>query len=260
MSQSGSHRWACDSVTADRVDASKAKKKSTLKSAVFALSLSPLSFTRFCVVLCFFLLFCSSSLALRSLPFPFLSLSHPRPSLLPPPLSPCSGHRGHLSLQRSLLHLFSLYSSPPFHFPLQRCDLLPLHYTQHIMASPSPLPRNASPLPHSHDRDDVQGVDIIQATLKPTKWDHFKALVAHNTMISARNPSVYIFGAVIPLLMIGIAIGIVSLSPASCSILLCFGPLQGSRTRGRLDLPTKSPFLEQTHTGITTINTHAFLF
>jgi len=80
------------------------------------------------------------------------------------------------------------------------------------MASPSPLPRNASPLPHSHhnDRDDVHGMDLIQATLKPTKWDHFKALVAHNTMISTRNPSVYIFGAIVPLLMIGIAIGIVS--------------------------------------------------
>ncbi|KAG0215821.1 ATP-binding cassette sub- A member 2 [Mortierella sp. GBA43] len=51
-------------------------------------------------------------------------------------------------------------------------------------------------------------MDIIKATRKPTKMDHFRALVAHNYLVTVRNPSVFIFGAVIPLMMIGIAIGI----------------------------------------------------
>lgn len=60
-----------------------------------------------------------------------------------------------------------------------------------------------------HRHDDVRGLDIIKATLKPTKMDHFKALVAHNFKVTLRSPAVYIFGAMIPLLMIGTAIGIV---------------------------------------------------
>ncbi|KAG0048759.1 ATP-binding cassette sub- A member 2 [Gryganskiella cystojenkinii] len=78
------------------------------------------------------------------------------------------------------------------------------------MASPSPVPRTTSPLPPSqhHNRDDIRGMDIIPATLKPTKMDHFKALVRHNLMVQLRTPSVYIFGSLIPLMMIGIAIGI----------------------------------------------------
>ncbi|KAG0086793.1 ATP-binding cassette sub- A member 5 [Podila epicladia] len=59
-----------------------------------------------------------------------------------------------------------------------------------------------------HHHDDVKGLDIIKATLKPTKMDHFKALVAHNFKVTLRSPAVYIFGAMIPLLMIGTAIGI----------------------------------------------------
>lgn len=62
----------------------------------------------------------------------------------------------------------------------------------------------------SHHHDDVRGLDIIRATLKPTKMDHFKALVAHNFKVTLRSPTVYIFGAMIPLIMIGAAIGIVS--------------------------------------------------
>ncbi|KAG0017231.1 ATP-binding cassette sub- A member 5 [Podila clonocystis] len=60
----------------------------------------------------------------------------------------------------------------------------------------------------THHHDDVRGLDIIKATLKPTKMDHFKALVAHNFKVTLRSPTVYIFGAMIPLLMIGTAIGI----------------------------------------------------
>lgn len=62
----------------------------------------------------------------------------------------------------------------------------------------------------SHHHDDVRGLDIIRATLKPTKMDHFKALVAHNFKVTLRSPTVYIFGAMIPLIMIGASIGIVS--------------------------------------------------
>ncbi|GJJ78111.1 ABC-2 type transport system ATP-binding protein [Entomortierella parvispora] len=78
------------------------------------------------------------------------------------------------------------------------------------MVSPTLPPRDISPPPHSHrdNHDDIQDMDIIQATITPTKWDHFKALVSHNSMVSARNPSVYVLGALIPLLMIGIAIQI----------------------------------------------------
>ncbi|KAF9375542.1 ATP-binding cassette sub- A member 5 [Podila verticillata] len=60
----------------------------------------------------------------------------------------------------------------------------------------------------SHHHDDVRGLDIIKATLKPTKMDHFKALVAHNFKVTLRSPTVYVFGAMIPLIMIGAAIGI----------------------------------------------------
>ncbi|KAG0345631.1 hypothetical protein BG004_003442 [Podila humilis] len=61
---------------------------------------------------------------------------------------------------------------------------------------------------HAHDDDDVRGVDIIKASVKPTNMDHFKALVAHNFKVTLRSPTVYIFGAMIPLIMIGTAIGI----------------------------------------------------
>lgn len=99
------------------------------------------------------------------------------------------------------------------------------------MDSPSPVPRVPSPLPHAHhtNRDDIKGMDIIQATLKPTRWDHFKALVIHNMLITFRNPSVYIFGSAVPLLMIGIAIGIVS----NKMILVRTGPFS-SKDRARL--------------------------
>ncbi|KAI8353480.1 hypothetical protein B0O80DRAFT_68916 [Mortierella sp. GBAus27b] len=71
---------------------------------------------------------------------------------------------------------------------------------------------STTPLTHSppHHHDGTKGMDIIKATRKPTKMDHFRALVAHNYLVTVRNPSVFIFGAVIPLMMIGIAIGIVS--------------------------------------------------
>ncbi|KAF9425384.1 ATP-binding cassette sub- A member 5 [Podila epigama] len=60
----------------------------------------------------------------------------------------------------------------------------------------------------SSPHDDVRGMDIIKATRKPTNFDHFKALVAHNFKVTLRSPTVYIFGIMIPLIMIGAAIGI----------------------------------------------------
>lgn len=74
--------------------------------------------------------------------------------------------------------------------------------------TPSPLPSSRNH--HSHNHDDVQGIDIIKATRKPTKMDHFRALVAHNFRVTLRDPTVYIFGSVIPIIMIGAAVGIVS--------------------------------------------------
>ncbi|KAF8929078.1 hypothetical protein EDD21DRAFT_382503 [Dissophora ornata] len=71
--------------------------------------------------------------------------------------------------------------------------------------TPSPL---LPPSHHHHHNDDIKGMDIIKATRKPTKMDHFRAMATHNFMVALRNPSVYIFGALIPLMMIGIAIGI----------------------------------------------------
>ncbi|KAF9107334.1 ATP-binding cassette sub- A member 5 [Mortierella sp. AM989] len=70
-------------------------------------------------------------------------------------------------------------------------------------------PTNPSPLssPH-HNHDDIKGMDIIKAIRRPTSMDHFKALLMHNIKVTRRDPSVYIFGAVIPFMMIGIAIGI----------------------------------------------------
>lgn len=72
--------------------------------------------------------------------------------------------------------------------------------------TPSPLPSSRNH--HSHNHDDVQGIDIIKATRKPTKMDHFRALVAHNFRVTLRDPTVYIFGSVIPIIMIGAAVGI----------------------------------------------------
>ncbi|KAG0201044.1 ATP-binding cassette sub- A member 1 [Mortierella sp. GBA30] len=77
---------------------------------------------------------------------------------------------------------------------------------------PSPLPPSSSShqsLPHSsNNHEDIKGIDIIKATRKPTAMDHFRALAAHNLKVTLRNPSVYIFGALVPLIMIGVAIGI----------------------------------------------------
>ncbi|KAF9904740.1 hypothetical protein EC991_002377 [Linnemannia zychae] len=69
----------------------------------------------------------------------------------------------------------------------------------------------SSPLPSSrnhNNHDDVQGIDIIKATRKPTKMDHFRALLAHNFKVTLRDPTVYIFGTIIPIMMIGTAVGI----------------------------------------------------
>lgn len=74
--------------------------------------------------------------------------------------------------------------------------------------TPSPLPSSHNH--HSHNHDDIQGIDIIKATRKPTKMDHFRALVAHNFRVTLKDPTVYIFGSVIPIIMIGAAVGIVS--------------------------------------------------
>ncbi|KAF9197383.1 ATP-binding cassette sub- A member 5 [Haplosporangium sp. Z 27] len=72
------------------------------------------------------------------------------------------------------------------------------------MATIDPSPEHSL----SHGHDEIKGMDIIKATRKPTNMDHFKALVAHNIKLTRRNPVVFVFGAAIPLLMIGIAIGI----------------------------------------------------
>lgn len=61
-----------------------------------------------------------------------------------------------------------------------------------------------------HHDDDIKGMDIVKATRKPTSMDQFKALLAHNTLVTFRDPSVFIFGALIPFIMVGTAIGIVS--------------------------------------------------
>ncbi|KAG0360849.1 hypothetical protein BC939DRAFT_479636 [Gamsiella multidivaricata] len=69
----------------------------------------------------------------------------------------------------------------------------------------------STPSPHHHhqrNNDDIKGMDIIKATRTPTKMDQFRALAAHNLMVTFRNPSVYIIGALVPLIMIGVAIGI----------------------------------------------------
>ncbi|KAG0376564.1 ATP-binding cassette sub- A member 5 [Mortierella sp. AD032] len=71
--------------------------------------------------------------------------------------------------------------------------------------TPSPLHSTRN---HNHNHDDVQGIDIIKATLKPTKMDHFRALLAHNFRVTLRDPTVYIFGTIIPVIMIGAAVGI----------------------------------------------------
>ncbi|KAF9939968.1 ATP-binding cassette sub- A member 2 [Modicella reniformis] len=75
------------------------------------------------------------------------------------------------------------------------------------MATPR-TPSSGHPSPAHHHHDDIKGMDIIKATHKPTKMDHFKALTAHNLLVAFREPSVLIFGAAIPFLVIGIAIGI----------------------------------------------------
>jgi hypothetical protein len=69
---------------------------------------------------------------------------------------------------------------------------------------------HAPATPHSSHHDTIRGIDIIKATRKPTKGDHFRTMLAHNFKVTLRDPSVYVFGAVIPLIMIGVAIGIVS--------------------------------------------------
>ncbi|KAF9096603.1 hypothetical protein BGX29_008527 [Mortierella sp. GBA35] len=74
--------------------------------------------------------------------------------------------------------------------------------------TPSPLPSSSRNHLHNNNHGDVQGIDIIKATRKPTKMDHFKALVAHNFKVTLRDPTVYIFGSLIPVLMIGAAVGI----------------------------------------------------
>ncbi|KAF9353628.1 ATP-binding cassette sub- A member 5 [Mortierella sp. NVP85] len=51
-------------------------------------------------------------------------------------------------------------------------------------------------------------MDIVKATRKPTAMDQFKALLAHNALVTFRDPSVFIFGALIPFIMVGTAIGI----------------------------------------------------
>ncbi|KAG0015592.1 hypothetical protein BGZ80_009768 [Entomortierella chlamydospora] len=61
---------------------------------------------------------------------------------------------------------------------------------------------------HHNNNDDIKGMDIIKASRKPSNMDHFKALVVHNIRITRRNPAIYIIGAMIPFMMIGIAIGI----------------------------------------------------
>ncbi|KAF9355207.1 ATP-binding cassette sub- A member 2 [Mortierella sp. AD094] len=66
----------------------------------------------------------------------------------------------------------------------------------------------ATPSSHHNNHDDIKGMDIIKATRKPSNMDHFKALLTHNIRVTRRNPAIYIFGAMIPFMMIGIAIGI----------------------------------------------------
>ncbi|KAF9185453.1 ATP-binding cassette sub- A member 5 [Haplosporangium sp. Z 11] len=78
--------------------------------------------------------------------------------------------------------------------------------------TPSPLPPSTSPSTPTHhhynNHNEIRGMDIIKATRKPTKMDHFRTMAAHNFKVTLRDPSIYIFGALIPFLMIGIAIGI----------------------------------------------------
>ncbi|KAF9922206.1 ATP-binding cassette sub- A member 5 [Linnemannia zychae] len=71
----------------------------------------------------------------------------------------------------------------------------------------TPSPPLSSQHQH-HNHDDIQGIDIVKATRKPTKMDHFRALVAHNFRVTLRDPTVYILGTVIPIIMIGTAVGI----------------------------------------------------
>ncbi|KAI1301009.1 hypothetical protein EDD11_005865 [Mortierella claussenii] len=68
--------------------------------------------------------------------------------------------------------------------------------------------RTPSPLSSHHHNDDIRAMDIIKATRKPTKMDHFRALLAHNFKVTLRSPGVYIFGVLIPFIMVGVAIGI----------------------------------------------------
>ena len=80
-----------------------------------------------------------------------------------------------------------------------------------LQAPPAhPSPSSSLSTHHNSSHDPIRGIDIIKATRKSTKWDHFRTMLAHNFKVTLRDPSVYVFGAVIPLIMIGTAIGIVS--------------------------------------------------
>ncbi|KAF9977711.1 hypothetical protein BGZ73_005074 [Actinomortierella ambigua] len=50
--------------------------------------------------------------------------------------------------------------------------------------------------------------DLIRSSYKPTNKDHFKTLLIHNARLTIRSPVVFIIGALVPLMMMGIAIGI----------------------------------------------------
>ncbi|KAF9935390.1 hypothetical protein BGZ67_003432 [Mortierella alpina] len=69
-------------------------------------------------------------------------------------------------------------------------------------------PSSSANTQQNNHHDNTRGIDIIKASRKPTKADHFRTMLAHNFKVTLRDPSVYIFGAVIPLIMIGAAIGI----------------------------------------------------
>ncbi|KAG0231103.1 hypothetical protein BGW42_000520 [Actinomortierella wolfii] len=50
--------------------------------------------------------------------------------------------------------------------------------------------------------------DLIQSSYKPSNKDHFKTLIIHNARLTSRSPATFIIGIFIPLMMMGIAIGI----------------------------------------------------
>ncbi|KAG0312581.1 hypothetical protein BGZ99_009382 [Dissophora globulifera] len=66
-------------------------------------------------------------------------------------------------------------------------------------------------LHHPNDSNintETKGMDIIKASYRPTKMDQFRTMIQHNVLVTHRTPSVYIFGILIPVIMITVAVSI----------------------------------------------------